>query len=364
MDYTVAFVGFRHGHVFDVLQRMKANGRFRIVACCEEDAATRETLARDRKVEVTHQDFTTMLAGIAFDVLVIGDYYGKRGSLALAALRAGRSVLSDKPICTRLTELAAIERELKRGTKRTGQRSAQPDARRQPILGAMLDLRDAGIFRRMRELVRAGEIGEVHSISFNGNHPLLPTKRPGWYFEKDKHGGTINDLGVHAFDAIPWITGLSFARIEAARAWATPAAPSPWFKDASQLMATLSNGCGVTGDLSYLVPESISYAFPEYWRFWLTGAKGVLTGGYNDKSVTLYRNGEERGVPIDASPGNPGGYLDSFLHALDGAAGAEDLGEHDVLAASRLGLLFQDAAERERRGVRLPGYFSSMTPWR
>jgi hypothetical protein len=119
-------------------------------------------------------------------------------------------------------------------------------------------------------------------------------------------------------------------------------------------MATLENGCGVTGDLSYLVPESISYSFPEYWRFWLTGAKGVLTGGYNDKTLTLYRNGETKAISVEAAPANSGGYLDSFLRALDGTAGMEDLSAGDVLAASRLGLLFQEAAERGRRGVSLP----------
>jgi hypothetical protein len=119
-------------------------------------------------------------------------------------------------------------------------------------------------------------------------------------------------------------------------------------------MATMENGCGVTGDLSYLVPESISYAFPEYWRFWLTGAKGVLTGGWNDKALTLYRNGEAKAISVDAAPGTPGGYLDSFLKALDGTAGPEDLSARDVMEATRLGLLFQEAAGRGRRGVSLP----------
>ena len=33
-----------------------------------------------------------------------------------------------------------------------------------------------------------------------------------WYFEDDKHGGTINDIGIHGIDLIPYLTGLSFKR--------------------------------------------------------------------------------------------------------------------------------------------------------
>ncbi len=321
MARTVGFVGFRHGHVYDVYDRMLASAGFRVVACCEEDAETRSNLAREGRINVTHADFQEMLRSVEFDVCVVGDYYARRGALILAALKAGRSVLSDKPVCTALGEPDRIAGEADRKGLR---------------LGAMLDMRDSGIFRKMREIVRGGELGEIATISFNGNHPLLLGKRPSWYFEKGRHGGTINDLGIHAFDMIPWLTGRGFARIEAARTWSTGRAGSPWFNDAAQVMGVLENGCGVLGEMSYLVPDGIAYSFSDYWRFAVTGSKGVLVAGFNDKSPAA---------------GRPGGYLESFLHSLNGTAQPDDATMREVLDATCVSLLFQSAADGARRGV-------------
>ena len=346
MEHTVAFVGFRHGHVWDVYDRMRSSGSFRIVACCEEDPETRKSLAREGRVQISHTDFHEMLRSVQFEICVVGDYYQKRGGLILDALKAGRSVISDKPICTRLRELDRIAAAVRR--------SGQP-------LGAMLDLRDSGVFRRMRVLIRDGDLGEIATVSFNGDHPLLVGKRPGWYFEKDKQGGTINDLGIHAFDGIPWLTGHRFTRIEAARNWATGRAGSPHLRDAAQVMGTLDNGCGVLGEISYLVPDSVGYGYPDYWRFVVAGSKGVAIGCLNDQSLTLFREGAPGPESVPAAPPAAGGYLQSYLRALERAPADGDLGTADILEASRVSLLFQEAADhsagrrgRDRRGVALP----------
>ena len=83
----------------------------------------------------------------------------------------------------------------------------------------MLDMRDSPQFISVRKLNREGTIGEIHAISFDGQYSQLLGTRPMWNFQLGKHGGTINDIAVHAIDAIIWITGLSFKRVNAARCW-------------------------------------------------------------------------------------------------------------------------------------------------
>ena len=65
-------------------------------------------------------------------------------------------------------------------------------------VGMMLDMRDSGVFIKVRELVRAGGIGEIRAVALGGQHPLFTGKRAGWYHEAGKHGGTISDIAVHA----------------------------------------------------------------------------------------------------------------------------------------------------------------------
>jgi predicted dehydrogenase len=96
MKTRFAFAGFRHGHILDLLTGVEEHPDTEVVACCEEDAATRTDLAAKGRVKVTHDDFAKMLRDVECDVVAIGDYYAKRGAIALAALNAGKHILSDK----------------------------------------------------------------------------------------------------------------------------------------------------------------------------------------------------------------------------------------------------------------------------
>ncbi len=97
--------------------------------------------------------------------------------------------------------------------------------------------------------------------------PLILGKRPAWYFEPGKHGGTLNDIGVHAIDLIPWMTGRSIVEVTAARAWNARVPQFPAFQDAGQMMLKLDNGGSVMGDVSYLNPDAASNYTPrsQYW---------------------------------------------------------------------------------------------------
>jgi predicted dehydrogenase len=214
-------------------------------------------------------------------------------------------------------------------------------------------MRDAPPFIGLRDLVRGGVIGEVHAVSFGGQHPLLLGKRAGWYFERGKHGGTINDIGVHAIDAIPWIIGQQFAVINAARSWNAFAVDFPHFQDAGQMMLTMANGCGVLGDVSYFAPDSSGYNLPFYWRTTLWGRRGVLETYSGAKEITIALDGEEglRSEPVP--PGTPGGYLRAFLHDIQGNASEEELNTAVVLRATRTTLRIQEAADQGLREVSL-----------
>jgi predicted dehydrogenase len=218
-------------------------------------------------------------------------------------------------------------------------------------IGCMLDMRDAAPFLGLRACVRRGDIGEIHAIAFGGQHPLLLGTRPSWYFEPGKHGGTINDIAIHAVDAIPWITGLQFARVNAARCWNAIATDFPHFEDAAQMMLTLENGCGVLGDVSYLAPGQAGYTLPFYWRMTFWGSRGVLETAMRSDAITMARtvDGALESVPLP--DGDPGGYLRAFLRDLDGTSEPEALNTAQVLRAARVALLIQQAADQHQTNV-------------
>ena len=339
----LAFIGFRHGHVMGLYRAARQRPDIEVVAAYEDDPASAGKLRADNAVELTHTEPETwrkLIADVPCEVVAIGDYFGRRGAIAIAALEAGKHVIADKPICTRLDELERI---------------AQLAAAKRRSVGCLLDLRDTGVLRTMRRLVRDEQaIGDVHTMNFTAQHPLLLGSRPAWYFEEGKHGGTINDIGVHAFDAIPWLTGRSLAELTAARARNARLPQFPHFQDAGQLMLTLDNGGGVLGDVSYLAPDASGYAAPQYWRVTCHGTNGFVECGYDTRTLLLATNADKAVRPIDADPGTPGGVIDAFIREARGETPRPgDLTTADVLDASRKSLLIQNAADRGACGVRL-----------
>ena len=218
----------------------------------------------------------------------------------------------------------------------------------------MLTMRDSAGLRATRDLIREGTIGEVHAVWFGGQHPLMPGTRPAWYFAPGQHGGTINDIGIHAIDGIPFATGLRFTRLEAARCWNAFVPETPHFHDGAQMLLTMDNGCGVVGDVSYFAPDGPGYALPWYWRMTFWGREGVLETATNDDHLELApargKQVERRRLP----PGRSGGYLEAFLKGIRGEPPEEgELTTEQVLASSEMALRVQAAADGQERGLEL-----------
>lgn len=337
MKLRMAFAGFRHGHIFDLYKRARESDRIEVVAACEEDAAAREKVARDGAAGITHADYRRMLDEVECDAVAVGDVYAARAGRIEEALRRGKHVLTDKPPCVRLEELDRIE-ALARGKGLK--------------LGCMFDSRDLAPFIGLRSLLREGLVGEVHAIVIAGQHPLLRGTRPGWYFEEGRHGGTINDIAIHVFDFIPWMTGLELERVEAARCWTAFAAGTP-MRDAGQFMITLSNGAGLMGEVSYFLPDSLGYTNPFYWRTTVFGRKGMLETAVNAGSITAALDGRKELESRSLPAADPGGYLRAFLADVRGEPRADAMNTEGVLRAARLALAVQDAADRGLHGVSL-----------
>ena len=333
----LAFVGFRHGHVMGLWKAANAHPDVQVVAACEEDAATAAALP-GKGVTVTHRDYRQVLRDVPCDAVAVGDYFGRRGEIVAAALEAGKHVIADKPVCTSLAELDRIEQLVATGNR---------------AVGCLLDLRDHGVYRAMRRLIREGAIGEVITVVLTAQHPLLPATRPGWYFENGKHGGTINDIGVHAIDLIPWMTGRRISEAVAARAWNARVDDFPHFQDAAQFMLRLDNGGGVLADVSYLAPDGTGYTPPQYWRVTCHGTGGFVEGNYNERVVRIAAGDDKapREIPADADV--PGGCLDAFLLEVSGRRDDDRLTTDQVLDASRRALRIQDAADRQLPNVLL-----------
>lgn len=320
----IVFNGFRHVHIDGLYKAVCSCPGIQTVGCYEPDKMARESAATRLGAEISSGGFEQML-NVA-DIVAIGGRYGERGEAVIQALKAGKHVIADKPICTSLYQLSEIKRL---------------SEEKQLSVMCMLDLRYTPNAVVAKKLLESGELGEIRNVSFNGQHCLDYGKRPEWYFEEGMHGGTVNDLAIHGVDLVRMLTGMDFIHADAVRTWNSYAVKTPDFKDCAMLMARLENGAGVMADISYSAPKS-AFTLPSYWEFRFWCADGMLEFNYATPGVRVYREGESKGVTVFGEKPT-GSWLSDLLSEIDGEYGCFT---REVLESARQTLWLQAQAEK------------------
>ncbi len=315
-----AFAGLQHGHIKTLYDLVSAHPE------CEVAAVWDSELSANFGIQTTCTDFERMLNEVPFEVLAIGDVYGRRGSLAIAGLQHGKHILGDKPLCTRLCELDEICRLA---------------TINQLQVGCMLDLREYPNVVKAKEIFDSGRPGEVYAVQFGGQHPLNFGSRPQWYFTPENHGGTINDIAIHALDLINFLTGEEYLQADFARVWNVKRNGNTTFEDGAQIAFRLSNQAGCIGDVSYFAPDQTGYALPYYWRFTFWCANGVLEFNIADSGVR-YSDRTTNVPEIIPAEGSGKSHLDCFLDDLKGTE--TSLTASHVLNVTRQALTLQELA--------------------
>lgn len=325
---NIAFVGFKHNHIYSLYNQAKANPDVQIIAAYEEDPGYRKTAFDKYGIGFTHNSFEQLLQNKEINAIALGDYYAVRGSQAIEALKAGKHVISDKPLCTSLNELDEI---------------TALSHKKNLTVSLMLDLRFNQNAQHVRKIVSENIIGEIQNIFFSGQHPLSYGTRASWYFEEGKHGGTINDIAIHGIDLIRYITGLTLKRIIASRCWNAYAIHKPEFKDCAQFMIEMSNGAGLMADVSYSAPDITGSGLPSYWRFTLWGLKGFVEFDINSDNIIVARAGQKEIETIKTYRIEHDNVLSSFVDEINGKDAR--LCTASVLKSTKDTLLIQQASE-------------------
>lgn len=294
---NIAFAGFRHGHIFSLYETARNDKDVNIVGCFEENDAERENVKKTRNIDFTYNTYDELLNDKSVEAVAIGDYYGKRGEMVIEALKHGKHVICDKPICTKLSELSEIEKLSKENNLK---------------VCCMLDLRYMAQTKIAKEIIESGALGKINIASFTGQHCLSYGVRPSWYFEKGKHGGTINDIAIHGIDLVKFITGKSLTKVNCAKVWNAFADKEPNFKDCGQFMIEMGD-MSVMADVSYAAPQ-FDGIMPTYWDFYFWGTKGMLNFNQRENCVKIYKEKEE----IIKCEEGKSEYLRDFIKEING----------------------------------------------
>jgi predicted dehydrogenase len=214
----------------------------------------------------------------------------ERGPLGIEVMKHGKDYLVDKPGITTLEQLAEV-RKVQKATKR--------------IYSILFSERfENRATVKAGELVRAGAIGKVVQTIGLGPHRINAKSRPEWFFDKDKFGGIITDIGSHQFDQFLHFTGSTSAEIVASQIGNINHPMYPRFEDFGDVMI---KGNGGTGYIR------VDWFTPDGLKTWGDGRLTILgTEGFieirknidiarNDKGNHLYMANNKETTYLDCS---------------------------------------------------------------
>jgi len=188
-----------------------------LVACTSRDPQKAAAFAAKFGVAHVHPTFEAMLADANVDAVYIATPNSLHAEQAIAALRAGKHVLCEKP-------LALSEAD--------GRRVVETARAAQRVLGIAFQFRFEAVFERVRAIVGSGRLGELRTVSLLGCSPagVAVTWR-----QAPEEGGILSDLAVHLLDLLPWLTGLDCTRVGAC------ASPPEIDREAVQTISVLAS---------------------------------------------------------------------------------------------------------------------------
>jgi predicted dehydrogenase len=194
-----AAIGLDHRHVYDMTAGLREAG----AVCAGYDPVTsdRRVLAgfRERFPEVPAMTRDRLLDDPSIDFIVLSAIPCDRADLAIAAMRRGKDVMSDKPGVTTLAQLDAV----RAAVRETGR-----------LWSICLGRVASPSFQAALRVVRSGELGRLVQVVSLAPHRLNRALRPPWFFDRRAYGGIIVDIGAHAIDQFLALTGAAEAEIE------------------------------------------------------------------------------------------------------------------------------------------------------
>lgn len=270
-EFGFSAVRLDHGHIYGMCNGLvEAGAELRYVY--DPDPKKVEAFVKafpgvkvaNSEEEVFNDPETKLIAGAAIT--------GERCALGLRAMEAGKDYFTDKAPLTTMEQLEAA----KECVKRTGRKYMC-------YYGERLH-NESAVFAG--QLIEEGAIGKVVSVAGFGPHRLSAPARPAWFFEHEKYGGILCDIGSHQIEQYLHFSKEDDAEVVAARVENYNNPEYPELEDYGDCMITGKNGTSFYFRVDWFTPDGL--------RTWGDG-RTLIIGTEGTIELRKYINvGEEK----------------------------------------------------------------------
>lgn len=222
-------IGINHGHINGQTDAMLRNGGELVSFYAKESDLAAAFAKRYPQAKLARSE-KEVLEDRSVQLIVSASIPVDRAPLGIEVMRHGKDFMVDKPGIITLEQLAQVRR-------------VQEQTHR--IYSIMYSERfENKATIKAGELVKAGAIGKVIQTIGLGPHRMTPQTRPAWFFQREKYGGIICDIGSHQFDQFLYFTGSTKAEIVASQVGNVNHPQWPELEDFGDVMLRGDGGMG------------------------------------------------------------------------------------------------------------------------
>lgn len=191
-EFMFAAVALDHGHIFGMCNGLTEAGATLKWVYDPDPEKVQQFVAQFPQVKVASSE-AEVLADPEVKLVAAAAVPSERCPLGLRVMDAGKDYFTDK---TPLISLAQLE-AAKQKVRETGRKYMVYYSERLHV--------ECAIFAG--QLIEQGAIGRVLQVIGTGPHRLSANSRPAWFFEKEKYGGILCDIGSHQIEQFLYYTG-------------------------------------------------------------------------------------------------------------------------------------------------------------
>lgn len=297
-EFVIAAIGLDHGHIYGMCNGLtEAGAELKWVYDPDPEKVKSfmkvfpEVKAAESEEQVLGDPEVKLVCGAAVT--------SERCALGLRVMNAGKDYFTDKAPLTTLEQLAAA----KETVKKTGRKYMVYYSERLHVEAAVY----AG------QLIEEGAIGTPIHIDGFGPHRIgNPAGRPGWFFQKEKYGGILCDIGSHQIEQFLFYCGVKDAEVKYSEVGNYGHPEFPELEDFGDAVLVGDNGATQHFRVDWFTPDGLST-----WgdgRTFILGTKGYIelrkyvNVGTNDGSsnhVFLVNQDGERHFEVTGKVGYP-----------------------------------------------------------
>ena len=237
-----AVIGLNHGHINSQTTAVIRGGGELVSMYAKEDDLAAGFLKRFPQAKRARSE-SEILEDKSIHLVVSAAIADERAPLGIRVMQHGKDYMVDKPGITTLAQLAEV-RKVQAQTKR--------------IYSIMYSERlENRATVKAGELVKAGAIGRVIQTVGLGPHRMNPQTRPAWFFERERYGGILCDIGSHQGDQFLYFTGSTSAEVAASQVGNVNNPKYPGLEDFGDAIVRGNGGSGYIR-VDWFTPEGLA----------------------------------------------------------------------------------------------------------